>query len=420
MKIVVFAHTPPPHHGQSYMVQLMLQGFGGDQSHSPSPTAKKFGVECYHVNVRLSDDLQDIGSMRGSKVKRLFAACRQAIQLRRQFSIDTLYYIPAPAKKSAIIRDWIVLGILRRFFKRIVLHWHAFGLGYWATSLIEQPGGAGYRNVPPPVLFGQFEPLARAITRAVYRHCDLSIALTDYNLTDVRALSPKKAVVVPNGIPDQCANLFPSLLLQRQQRLASRHNDSSSSPIFRVLFLAHCTREKGLFVAMDAIEIANKTLETQKATFRLEMIVAGTFPNPTEQKEFQDRTAGQSLENGSPFRYVGLIDATTKATLLSECDALVFPVFYQPETFGLVLAEALSFGLPSVATSWRGIPDILGTDPAQLAAPEDPLMFADRLLEATSVDDFASLRERFVEHYDLPRFLSALAREFSEIDRRPA
>jgi len=30
MKLLVFAHTPPPHHGQSYMVQLMLEGFGGD------------------------------------------------------------------------------------------------------------------------------------------------------------------------------------------------------------------------------------------------------------------------------------------------------------------------------------------------------------------------------------------------------
>jgi len=30
MKLLVYAHTPPPHHGQSYMVQLMVHGFGGD------------------------------------------------------------------------------------------------------------------------------------------------------------------------------------------------------------------------------------------------------------------------------------------------------------------------------------------------------------------------------------------------------
>ena len=29
MRIVLFAHTPPPHHGQSQMVQLMLNGLGG-------------------------------------------------------------------------------------------------------------------------------------------------------------------------------------------------------------------------------------------------------------------------------------------------------------------------------------------------------------------------------------------------------
>src|SRR5216684_2146980 len=34
MKLLVFAHTPPPHHGQSYMVQVMLEGFGGDRRRS--------------------------------------------------------------------------------------------------------------------------------------------------------------------------------------------------------------------------------------------------------------------------------------------------------------------------------------------------------------------------------------------------
>lgn len=28
MKLLVFTHIPPPHHGQSYMVRLMLAAFG--------------------------------------------------------------------------------------------------------------------------------------------------------------------------------------------------------------------------------------------------------------------------------------------------------------------------------------------------------------------------------------------------------
>jgi hypothetical protein len=31
-KILVFSHVPPPHHGQSVMVQIMLEGLRGEQN----------------------------------------------------------------------------------------------------------------------------------------------------------------------------------------------------------------------------------------------------------------------------------------------------------------------------------------------------------------------------------------------------
>jgi len=31
MKLLVFAHVPPPHHGQAVMVELMLRGLGGNK-----------------------------------------------------------------------------------------------------------------------------------------------------------------------------------------------------------------------------------------------------------------------------------------------------------------------------------------------------------------------------------------------------
>ena len=57
MKLLVFAHTPPPHHGQSYMVQLMLQGFGGDARRRPANAGSPRGIDCYHVNARFSRSL---------------------------------------------------------------------------------------------------------------------------------------------------------------------------------------------------------------------------------------------------------------------------------------------------------------------------------------------------------------------------
>ena len=46
MKLLVFAHTPPPHHGQSYMVELMLKNFGGDRRGAKAGPPGKYDFEC--------------------------------------------------------------------------------------------------------------------------------------------------------------------------------------------------------------------------------------------------------------------------------------------------------------------------------------------------------------------------------------
>ena len=97
MKLLVFAHTPPPHHGQSYMVRLMLDGFGGDhRRNARTAEASRHGITCYHVNARLSRNLEDIGEFRPQKVLLLLSYCLQAIWCRFRYGVTTLYYIPSP------------------------------------------------------------------------------------------------------------------------------------------------------------------------------------------------------------------------------------------------------------------------------------------------------------------------------------
>src|SRR5262249_33532662 len=100
MKLLVFAHTPPPHHGQSYMVEYMLNGFGGDQRkrRNRRGSTSRFGIECYHVNSRLSKTLADIGEIRGMKLLRIFLFCLQAIWCRFRYGLENFYYVPAPGK----------------------------------------------------------------------------------------------------------------------------------------------------------------------------------------------------------------------------------------------------------------------------------------------------------------------------------
>src|SRR5262249_18670583 len=129
MKVLVFAHVPPPHHGQSYMVQLMLSGFGGDlRKHHNGASASPAHIACYHVNARISKKLEDIGDLRFGKFLLLVGFCLQAIWIHFRYRVDNFYYIPAPGKRSALYRDWLVMFLCRPFFKRLILHWHAAGL----------------------------------------------------------------------------------------------------------------------------------------------------------------------------------------------------------------------------------------------------------------------------------------------------
>src|SRR5205814_783047 len=132
MKLLVFAHIPPPHHGQSYMVQLMLDGFGGDRrKRKPARLPSPHGIECYHVDVRLSKRLEDIGDLRLGKFFLLLIYCMQAIWCRFRYGVENFYYVPAPGKTSALFRDWLVMLLCRPFFTRVILHWHAAGLAKW-------------------------------------------------------------------------------------------------------------------------------------------------------------------------------------------------------------------------------------------------------------------------------------------------
>jgi glycosyltransferase involved in cell wall biosynthesis len=236
MKLLVFAHKPPPHHGQSYMVQLMLEGFGGDRrcaSGKAISRAQDHGIECYHVNARLSKHLEDIGEFRPGKLLLLLRYCAEAIWCRYRHGVPNLYYIPGPGKKSALYRDWLVMALCRPFFKRVILHWHAAGLAKWLETNVQMN--------------------TRVLTWRFLRHADLSIVLSNYNRRDAEKLFPQRVRVVHNGIPDPCpdfaANVLPRLRarLQARKKLLSGQtlsptdyeNTGGDPQWFRVLYRYH-------------------------------------------------------------------------------------------------------------------------------------------------------------------------------------
>jgi glycosyltransferase involved in cell wall biosynthesis len=409
MKLLVFAHTPPPHHGQSYMVQLMVEGFGGDRrdrkrlSNSNSSGAP-FGIECYHVNARLSRKLEDIGDLRIGKFLLLLGYCLQAIWCRFRYGVTTFYYIPAPGKRSALYRDWVVMWICRRFFKSVILHWHAAGLAKWLEVVV------GMRS--------------RSLTYRLLKQVDLSIVLSKYNRADAEKLFSRQIKVVSNGIPDPCPRFAQEVLPRRKARLAARAKllsgqtpgaedvrEAGGDPqVVKILYLAHCTREKGLFDTLTAAALAQQRLAARQAPISLRLLVTGGFVTAEEEAEFKRAVAQPGM--AGLVQYFGFVSGDQKHQLLREADLFCFPTYFQNENQPVNLIEAMAFGLPILTTRWRSLPELFPADYPGLVNIRSPEQVADVLLSLITSETGEGFRDIFLRSFTLERHLAGLADAF--------
>lgn len=447
------------------MVKLMLDGLGGDRRESR--TGKRQGdvqsgglatenavsteasaapvIECYHVNCRVSEDMEDIGAFRMGKVFQLIKYCAEAIWCRFRYGVTNFYYVPAPAKRAALYRDWIVMALCRPFFKRIIFHWHAAGVGDW---LYGEGDGSGSPS--------QARRVERWISKLLIGRPDLSLALSVPSMRSALWMRSRRVEIVPNGIPDPCPDFEETLLPLRQARLARRkgapaeapgrgeglkqsqvlspsrkdapspdpsHEDplrGSAAPReiirFKVLFLAHCTREKGLFDTLEGVALANARL-AESAPLRLELTVAGLFMDPKDRAEFDERIARPDLAGA--VQYAGFISGEDKDRLLRESDCLAFPTYYPAEGQPVNLIEAMAYGLPAVTSRWRAIPEILVSEYPAFVPPQAPERIAAAFERLLFHDDFVGLRRHFLanftEHRHLERLKAVVAASVSEV-----
>ena len=424
MKLLVFAHTPPPHHGQSYMVQLMVTGFGGDRRKANGRSrgecdgdrpaagqpgdAGALGIECYHVNARLSQKLEDIGDFRIGKFILLLGYCLQAIWCRFRYGVQNFYYIPAPGKRSALYRDWVVMLLCRPFFKRVILHWHAAGLAKWLEMVV------AIRS--------------RSITYRLMKQVDLSIVLSKYNRADAEKLFSRQVRVVSNGISDPCPRFMDEVLPQRRARFAARkrllsgaalepadrQNTAGDPRQVKVLYLAHCTREKGLFDTLNGVGLANQRLRQRQSPVSLRLLVTGGFVTAGEKAEFERRMKEPGMAD--MVQYLGFVSGDQKNQLLRDADLFCFPTYYENENQPVNLIEAMAFGLPILTTRWRSLPELFPANYPGLVNVRSPEQIADGLLTLMTDETGEGFREIFLHSYTLKRHLSGLAAAFTQLE----
>lgn len=393
MKIVVLAQIPPPLHGQSKMVKLFLDCLCGDDSE----------IEPIHLNFKFSEDLTEIGRFQLKKCFQIVLILWQLFRIRYSQFPDVLYYVPAPAKRLPIFRDYLILLVVRCLFKKIVLHWQAVGIGQWS----QLRAGKGILGL-----------VDKSICEICYKDADLSIALSELTRSDAEIFKPKKMTVIPNGIPDPCPDFKDNLLPRRLERSAMIKPYLNSSRVdseglkLRFLFLSHCTKEKGLFDALRGLEILAENFLNEGKGISIRFDVAGVFPDKNVKKEFLRRTHNQKLVT---VIFHDFVSGNKKDRLLREADGMVFPTYYENEGFPLTLIEALAYGLPVVASRWRGIPELLGDSYPFLVLQKNPEFVAEKVRKLLVESNPLKLRQRFEEYFTEGVFKSHIQKILSTI-----
>ena len=365
------------------MVQLLLEALQGGE------------IECFHVDARVSSGVSDIGRIRWGKIWQMLGYCGQALRLRFRHGITHFYYVPADQNRSALYRDWLVMALCRPFFQKIIFHWHAAGLPDW--------------------LLTRARPWERWISRLLLWKPDLSIVIAEFNRRDAEIIRSRRIAVIAYGIPDPCPRFAADLLPERRARAEERRRRAAGEPpaaggglggaavVFKVLFIGLCHEPKGLFDAIEGIALANRTVASP---FRFQLQVAGSFWNEEEKARFQARLAQPDLiKDGEPLVvYRGFVTGDDKKRLFEESDSLCFPTYYPAESFGLVLVEAMAFGLSIVTTRWRMIPEILPLGYPGIVELRSPAEISRVLASYLRQEHDPALREWFLARFTLGVF----------------
>jgi glycosyltransferase involved in cell wall biosynthesis/GT2 family glycosyltransferase len=211
----------------------------------------------------------------------------------------------------------------------------------------------------------------------IYANSDASLAKIREEVGSLRGTG----YVVPHGVRD-VAESHP------RQRPADGK--------IRILYAGRLEPRKGVDVLLDA---AARLLAEFPAA---ELVLAGKDNAPAGTPPYRERLA-RHPDLAGRVRLTGELSDAELQQVYADCDVFVLPSYF--ESFGLVLAEAMSYGKPVVAMRAGGMAEIVEEggngylaepgDAASLAEALRPLLASDELRERMG----RCSRQLFVERF---------------------
>ena len=363
--LLLVGQTPPPYHGQAVATKVL---FDHDWP----------GFRVLRLRMAYSAGEANVGKFRIGKLMHLASLIFKSWWVLLRNHPCCLYYPPASPNLIPVLRDIIYLFAVRPFSSGVILHYHAGGL---------------------PAYIANLNPVLRFFARFAYGRAKAGIEISKSVGESELTFAPVNEFYVANGLD-----------VPRLPSVGERLRDGNT---IRILYLAGLRATKGV---MDIVHTAEE-LKGRGIDFIFD--VAGPWQEKDTRRSFEEAMEEAGVADCIVMH--GRVTGEEKWKLYQNASLFFFPSHYESENFPLVLIEAMAFGLPVVATRWRGIPEMVMdgetgalcevSSPKQFAAALDKIISSEDLLKAMSL----AAQDRYASNYTRESFLTNMHRVFETV-----
>jgi glycosyltransferase involved in cell wall biosynthesis len=373
MNILLIGQTPPPYGGQAMMIKRTLEGkYSGK-------------IKFHHIRMSFSREMDEIGKIQLRKIILLFSIVFQAYVYRIKYRTNVLYYFPAGPNTVPIIRDAIILALLKPLFFKKIFHFRAGGIS---------------------TLFENKSNLLTKIVKNIYGKPEIGIRLSEFAPRDDLFFNSKKNAVLYNGIEDQQKYLDNSSV---NKRIDNYNTDTIS-----FCYLGILKESKGLLDLIDSF----KHLTSNQIEIKVTLI------GKVESKEFREQIEKHINEidkSNVQFEFTGVLTGKKKIEKVYRSDIFLFPSYFESEGLPGSIIEAMSLEKPIIATKWRGIPSLVSNgENGFLVDTHSPEQVAEAIEKYIGNRELVPIhgkksREMFLSRFTLERYYENLESIFNQL-----
>lgn len=225
-------------------------------------------------------------------------------------SADVVHINPSLDRKS-FMRDAMFAWITLFFSKKLVVFWHGWDERYEAK--INQ------------------SKFLRSIAKNTFLNAHSTVVLGSVFDRKLRAMGYKNQIYKETNTAENkfIEDQFPKIIAPGQ--------------VINLLFMSRLEIEKGIYIAIDTLNILNKT------TKRFKLIVAGSGIEGDKIKELS--------ATNKEIEFAGYAFGKSKHDLLSSAHFMLLPSY--TEGLPLSILEGMMYGLPIISRPVGGIPDMV-------------------------------------------------------------